>query len=114
MSEGGKASRPGAGGNAPSKPAAEPSLPRAFRSMSPSASVGPGRFDGIRAERKQAAEQIDRTLKAWRSGDGKAAPTKIPSGGGVPLASGVRQRMEPKLGADLSSVRVHSDGESAK
>ena len=47
---------------------------------------------------------------APRSGNGAAA---IPDGGGAPLSRDVRARMEPALGADLSSVRVHTGGESS-
>jgi hypothetical protein len=69
----------------------------------------------VRAERAQASAQIDRSLKAWRAASG--APTgggaAIPASGGAPLSRDVRARMEPKLGADLSSVRVHTSGESA-
>ncbi len=42
-----------------------------------------------------------------------AGGAKIPAGGGAPLASDVRARMEPRLGADLSQVKVHTSGESA-
>lgn len=36
----------------------------------------------------------------------------IPEGGGQPLHAGVRKKLEPKLGADLGDVRVHTSGES--
>lgn len=48
--------------------------------------------------------------KATRQAEGNA---KIPDTGRSPLATNVRARMEQKLGADLSSVRVHTSGESA-
>jgi hypothetical protein len=67
-------------------------------------------------DRAAAASQIGRTIKAWRQTGGSGARgggAAIPSGGGAPLASGVRERIEPKLGADLSGVRVHTDGAAA-
>jgi hypothetical protein len=44
---------------------------------------------------------------------GTSAQPKIPEGSGQPLGGDVRSRMEPKLGADLSGVRVHTGGDSA-
>jgi hypothetical protein len=38
----------------------------------------------------------------------------IPGGAGAPLPASVRHQMEPKLGASLDGVRVHTDGESAR
>ena len=38
----------------------------------------------------------------------------VPEGGGAPLSRDVRPRMEPAMGHDLSSVRVHTSGESAE
>jgi hypothetical protein len=34
--------------------------------------------------------------------------------GGTPLPAAVRAKMEPHLGADLSAVKVHADGESGQ
>jgi hypothetical protein len=48
--------------------------------------------------------------KAARQADGGA---NIPSSGGAPLAGNVRARMEPRLGADLSHVKVYTGGDSA-
>jgi hypothetical protein len=48
--------------------------------------------------------------KAARQAEGGA---KIPSSGGSPIGAELRQRMEPQLGADLSSVRIHTSTESA-
>jgi hypothetical protein len=39
---------------------------------------------------------------------------KIPEGGGTSLPGDVREKMEPRLGADLSRVRVHTGGDSQK
>jgi hypothetical protein len=47
--------------------------------------------------------------KAKRDG---AAATAIPQTSGVPLSPEVRGRMEPQVGADLSSVRVHTGSAS--
>lgn len=47
--------------------------------------------------------------KGKEGGQGSAA---IPQSTGRPLADDVRARMEPRLGADLSSVRLHTSGES--
>jgi len=46
------------------------------------------------------------------SGSSGAGDAKIPQGGGSPLGHETRAQLEPKLGADLSSVRVHTGGES--
>jgi hypothetical protein len=68
----------------------------------------------VRDERADAAAQVNRTLKAWRARSGGAAgPAKIPAGGSG-LPSELRAKMEPQLGADLSSVKVSTSGESAK
>jgi hypothetical protein len=40
--------------------------------------------------------------------------TRIPGGTGAALPSQVRQRMEPKLGANLGNVRIHTGDESAQ
>ncbi|MDB4971537.1 MAG: ceaC [Myxococcales bacterium] len=48
--------------------------------------------------------------KAARSA---ASSAKIPESGGAALASDLRGRMEPQLGADLSHVKVHTGGEAA-
>ncbi len=114
MSDGGKTQRPGAPAPVQETPAQQNALPTVYRSVDPSRSVGPARFDGIREERQAAGEQIQRSLKAWRAASGAGgAQTGVPKGSGAPLPSTVRSRMEPKLGADLSSVRVPTSGESA-
>jgi hypothetical protein len=75
--------------------------------------LDPMRFQ--RQERASAVAQIDRSLRAWRkaadasSGGGAA----IPQGGGAPLAGDTRAKMEKQLGADLSTARVHTGGDSA-
>jgi hypothetical protein len=52
--------------------------------------------------------------KAARDGAGAASGARIPESGGAALGTDVRAKMEPQLGADLSAVRVHTGGESAK
>jgi hypothetical protein len=69
----------------------------------------------VRAEREEAASQINRTVKAWRKEKGgEAGNVDIPEGGGQPLSPAIRKRMEPKLGTDLSGARVHTGDKSAK
>ena len=45
---------------------------------------------------------------------GAAGSVAIPESGGSKLPGAVRAKMEPKLGADLSDVQVHTGGESAQ
>ena len=66
-----------------------------------------GTAPAVRVNRDR--EMIARSLDA--RGAGKKAA--IPSGGGAPLSNDVRAKMEPRLGADLADVRVHTSGESA-
>jgi hypothetical protein len=51
-----------------------------------------------------------------RKAEREAGPDRvgIPEGGGAPLDAGVRKKMEGHLGGDLSNVRVHTSGDSAK
>jgi hypothetical protein len=79
----------------------------------------PGEKSGyarVQAEREAAASQMSRTMKAWRKekGGGAAGDVDIPEGGGQPLSSAIRKKMEPTLGADLSGARVHTGDKSAK
>ena len=66
--------------------------------------------DGARGfrERAQVARSLDSRTGA--NGDG----TTIHQSGGTPLPKDVRSRMEPRLGADLSQVKVHAGGDSSK
>ncbi len=116
MSDGGKTQQhPGTSTPIQAELGQQPALPAIHRSVDPSKSIGPARFDGVRAERQAAAAQIDRSMKAWRAASGSAAgQAGAPKGSGAPLPSTVRSRMEPKLGANLGSVRVHTGGESAE
>jgi hypothetical protein len=53
-----------------------------------------------------------------RKAEGPAAATPAPAqplaGGGQPLPRGLRTFFEPRLGADLAPVRVHTDGQAAQ
>lgn len=69
-------------------------------------------------QRAQAAQQIHRSMKAWRErgsegGDDTGVGVKIPKGAGAPLPGAVKRNMEQKLGEDLSDVAVHTGGDSA-
>jgi hypothetical protein len=77
--------------------------------------LAPSRWERIQGERAQVAASLERRLSVQRKAAGTpAANTRIPEGGGAPLGGDVRGRMEPRLGADLSGVRVHTGGESAE
>ena len=62
----------------------------------------------VNRERQHVARSLDE-----RVGAGTRSQAPIPEAGGAPLAKDVRARMEPRVGADLSNVRVHTSGESA-
>ena len=113
MSEGERSGKPPAAPQskpAPGQPTAAP-VPRS-RGL-----FGASRMDAVNAERQAAADSIDLRLKAMRKAGAQAAAAAaktIPQGGGAALPETVRTRMEPQLGADLSSVRLHTSGESAE
>jgi len=72
-------------------------------------------LDRIRDQRRSNAADVVRRMGVMRKAGGAAnAETGIPKTVGAPLGGDVRARMEPKLGADLSGVRVHTGGESAQ
>jgi hypothetical protein len=56
-------------------------------------------------------EAVGRIMR--KASGGAAGAAKIPESGGAPLPGDLRQKLEPKLGADLSAVRVHTGGDSA-
>ena len=58
--------------------------------------------------------QLARRRRVQRKHEGAAGKAKIPTAGGAPLASELAEKMEPRLGADLSGVKVHTGGASAK
>ena len=101
------------GTSAPKLPIDLPDVKPTTRSLDPG-ELGPARMNPINEERAAANAQIHRTLKAWRAASGAAGQAGVPKGAGVPLASNVRSKMAPKLGANLDSVRVHTSGESAE
>jgi hypothetical protein len=73
-----------------------------------------GRYQPVLDHRASIATQLEGKSRVLRKGDAPAGRTKIPEGGGNPLPDKVRARMEPKLGADLSQVKIHDGGKSAK
>ena len=110
MSEYERSERPGEQTAADAAEAADPQLAPRSRGL-----FGAARMDAVRAEREAAGASVRGRLAVMRkAGNAKAKPAAIPESGGAPLASGVRAQMEPRLGADLSAVRVHAGGESAE
>ena len=81
-----------------------------FRASGGASGVAP--MQRLIDERRSLGGQL--ATRVHRKGDGAAGNVAIPEGGGSKLAPQVRQRMEPKLGADLSDVRVHTGGDSAQ
>jgi len=99
-------------------------------------------FGGVQAQRKDSAEKAlyrmsngtqgipplpdlghqrgapvrEALMRVARKASGAAsgASAKIPTEGGAALSSDVHAKMAPKLGADLSNVRVHTGAESQK
>jgi hypothetical protein len=71
----------------------------------------------VRAERESAGAQVQRSLKAWRkqseAGGAGAAGVNLAPAGGASLPADTRKKMEPRLGADLSSVKVHTGTDAA-
>src|SRR5512143_340890 len=65
-------------------------------------------------ERRAMGGQLAARVQRKADAGGGAGNVAIPEGGGSKLPDGVRAKMEPKLGADLSDVRVHTGGESAQ
>jgi len=66
----------------------------------------------LAARRAAPVHEALRRIARKSSGAASAGPAKIPESGGVPLGQETRSKLEPKLGADLSSVRIHTGGES--
>jgi hypothetical protein len=88
--------------------------PEPGRNTAAPTAVVPAPAESVWQQRASAAAQIARTVKAWRKASGGAGRAQIPQSGGATLPGAVRQRMEPKLGADLSDVKIHTGGESAR
>jgi len=67
----------------------------------------------VERSRHHIARQVDRRLGVQRKATGAAgADVDIPTGGGSPLPADVSRKMSPRLGADLSDVRVHTGSSS--
>jgi hypothetical protein len=114
LSEGGHQSKPGRASETPRQHEADqPRLVPGAPQRDPAwALKDPMRL--VRAERQAAVAQINRSLKAWRKkGEAAAGKVEIPQSGGAPLSADVRTKMEGRLGADLSAVKVHTSGEAA-
>src|SRR5262245_28218734 len=100
------------GPNSPAPSTQADANTKVFRSLRPG-EIGPARMNPVHEERAAATAQIQRSLTAWRSASGTPGKASIPKGAGAPLPAPVRAKMEPKLGADLSNVRLHTGSESA-
>ena len=70
-----------------------------------------GQAPAVRVDRER--QHVARSIET-RTGGKAGGEANIPRGGGEPLGKDVRGRIEPRLGADLSDVRVHRSGESAQ
>ncbi len=68
-----------------------------------------GQAPMVRVDRERARVARSLDSRTGANGDGAA----IPKSGGAPLPKDVRSRMEPRLGADLSQVKVHAGGDSS-
>jgi hypothetical protein len=75
---------------------------------------GASRMDAVNAEREDAGASIDRRLGVQRKATEASGAASIPKGSGQALPTDVRGKMEPRLGANLSGVRVHTAGDSAQ
>lgn len=72
-------------------------------------------MSAVKAECADVANSLHHRLSIQRKAeDEPEAEAAIPKGAGQPLGAGVRKKIEPKLGADLGDVRVHTGGESAR
>src|SRR5579859_6157656 len=100
MSEIGRSNRPSSATPQPTE-TVEPV--KVFRSLKPG-EIGANRMNPVNEERQAANAQIQRSLKAWRSASGAAGKAAIPQTTGAPLPEAVREKMEPKLGANLGNV----------
>jgi Domain of unknown function (DUF4157) len=63
-------------------------------------------------QRKRDAGAEDAVEPSAASAEAPLVQRIASAGGGAPLDAGVRQRLEPGLGADLTGVRVHTGGEA--
>ncbi len=80
---------------------------------------GAPNLGSVEQQRQQAAAEIDHKLRVWRkrgeaaAADSAANAVPTAASSGEPLGADVRRKMEPRLGADLSSAKLHTGGESA-
>lgn len=56
----------------------------------------------------------EQTGRAMRKAAGEPSQPAVPKTSGSALPTDVKARMEPRLGTDLSGVKIHTGGESAK
>ncbi len=78
---------------------------------------GTAPLERVMSGRQAVGASVMQRLAIMRKVGGAAdvgAQPKVPEGTGAPLDGDIRAKMEPKLGADLSGVRVHTSGESAQ
>jgi hypothetical protein len=109
MSDSGRVQRPGETKAVEAADLEDPHAPPRERGL-----FGAARMDAVNAERQETASSLRNRLAVMRKGDGAAKSAAIPEGGGAPLPGAVRSKMEPRLGADLSSVRMHTGSDSAQ
>ncbi len=82
----------------------------AYRTSGGTAGVAP--MQRLMDERTAMGAQLAGRIQRKAEGQPRGG-VAMPEGGGSGLTSQQRQRFEPKLGADLSDVRVHTGGASA-
>ncbi len=107
--------RPGAPSRNPTDPASRMEPVRSERDEAYQETIyrktegGDGIAPAVRVnrDRQAIARSLDNRM-------GAQAETKVPESSGSPLSRDVRAKMEPRLGSDLSSVRVHTGSDSAQ
>jgi hypothetical protein len=96
MSDGGRTTKPPTATPQPGETTDSPA--KVFRSLKPG-EIGAARMNPINEERAQAAAQIQRTLKAWRTASGKPGTATIPKASGTRLMPKLRQQAAAAGGA---------------
>jgi hypothetical protein len=66
----------------------------------------------VMAQRRKVIGEA--AARIMRKGNGTASATHVTAGSGTPLPPDVKSKMESKMGADFSSVRVFTGNDSAK
>jgi hypothetical protein len=115
----------------PDVPTVEPEVTGSFRPLG---------FEAMRDERTRALESVryrmtngargmgpsahlaaerraiigEAAVRIMRKANAPSGVGEIPKGTGSPLPVDIKAKMEPKLGADLSGVRVHTGSDSAQ